>query len=434
MQIVQIINDALFFSLLSLGLVQLSATYFRMCGLSFVGSHWGWGYTLGMICFGLGVIGLYSVSLAEQWYLLLFPLLLMPLAIGLLMTAGGGIDPPRHPDTLFEPTHPAHAGCQAIIIPDGKQMIPAYLLYPPQIKEQGLTGFSGGAVCIVPGAGDNKIGFKWRIVTKLLQAGLMVLSFDLPGHGDYHDVPLRYPDCLTTIPAVLEFLHGQPGVKKIGLLGISLGGAIAINSLVEYQADLTHYPDALVIVGTPTQLIFNKRIYYQEIWNTYRAPILSIFQESNYRQILQSMSAGKYRSPHTAADLFDLLKPLVRIKQLSPQLPILLSYGGRDGIAPIQMGQILQNAAPQAELLISPYASHVALTLINSTNDQVVTWLQQRLVEDGGLEDGRMEGLRMEDGGLEDGGLRMEDGGLRMEDGGWRVEDRGWRMEDEHNH
>jgi pimeloyl-ACP methyl ester carboxylesterase len=267
-------------------------------------------------------------------------------------------------------------------IPDGDYLMPGFLLTPPLEGEM-------GAVLLVHGAGDTKTSYKWRLVQALLAEGLMVLTIDLPGHGDYRHRLLTYPDCLSAIPAAIQFLREQPGVRRVGLAGISLGSVMAIKSLIQ-SSDLTGFlnlsglpsaqVDAFVALETPIELKYSRALYYREMWNAYRAPVLSLFREITVKQLRQSWFTGGYRSRHNTAELIALLKPVESIAHLKHR-PILIVYGGRDNIAPRAAALALKQAAPQAMLLESKRASHVTLTLISEVNRQVARWLREKLTD-----------------------------------------------------
>ena len=350
--------------LITLGVGQILSTGLALRGASLVGAS-RWGYVVGAALMLSGALILpWSV-----WVLLWTPVVGV-LVLLILLAGGSYIKPPPHPDKLFSPTHPAHCGCQFVQIPDGDNQIPGVLLTPP------TKSINGAAVCIVPGAGDTKTSFKWRLVQALLAQGLTVLSIDLPGHGDYRHRPLIYPDCLSTIPAAVQFLRTQPGITRVGLLGISLGGAMSIRVLAEQSHPLV---EALVIAATPTKLTLNRKVFYREMWQTYYgSPAMPLLKEMSVRQIRESWRSMGYRSTHPADALIDLLNPLERIGHLQ-HLPILLVYSRRDTVAPPTHAQQLKQAAPQADLIQVKKASHVMLTLMPEVNRQIAGWLKDCL-------------------------------------------------------
>lgn len=357
--------------LLTLGITQFSATYGQLWAASWVGSNrlLGYGVAGGLMVCGAVIL---SRQLPVAWWVVLgLTLLLAPVSLGFSLLAGSLIAPPPHPDRLFETTHPVHGGCQRVAIPDGEHQIPGLLMTP-------LTAYHA-AVCIIPGAGDSKTYFKWRLVEALLAQGFLVLTIDPPGHGDDNQRPMSYPTCLTIVPATIRFLRRQAGVRRVGLLGISLGGALTINALADCSP--TCRVEALVIIGTPTHLIFDRRVYYREIWQTIRAPTLSLLREISLRQIRQSWLAGRFHSLHSVTTLFELFNPLENITHLPVNQSILLIYGQRDTIAPPWMGRELHQAVPTAKLVESKKASHLTLTLLEETNQQVAEWLTKTLGE-----------------------------------------------------
>jgi pimeloyl-ACP methyl ester carboxylesterase len=388
-------QGALAVFLITLGLGQFISTWQGWRAASLVGSRRLAGYGLGLLLLLAG-----AVLLPHSWWVLGWTLPAALLALLLLLLAGSYIDPPLHPDRLFEADHPAHGSCRRVQIPDGEYLMPGYLLTPPDPPHPPLRG----GVLVIHGAGDTKTSYKWRLVQALLAEGLSVLTIDLPGHGDYRMRPLAYPDCLSAIPAALRFLRAQPGIERVGLVGISLGSALAIASLAQVSVLRSPEPhpategsveglseglsegcaldiDALIALETPVALKYSRGLRYGEMWHAYRAPVLSLWREVSVRQLRQSWFTGGYVSRHkNTAEVIELLNPLENIAHLG-QAPILLVHGGRDSIAPLAAGRALQQAAPQASLIEVKGASHVTLTLMMEVNRQVAQWVRERVVD-----------------------------------------------------
>lgn len=377
---------AVFF--ISLGLGQLISTQQGWRAASLVGQRRLAGYGLSLLLIVAG-----ALLLPNSWLVLGWTLPAVPLALMLLLLAGSYLDPPPHPDCLFEPDHPAHSSCLRVQIPDGEYWMPGYWLAPPYSSplEGGMGG--EGAVLVVHGAGDTKTSYKWRLVQALLTEELAVLTIDLPGHGDYRQRPLAYPDCLSAIPAALRFLREQVGIKRVGLVGISLGSALAMASLAQTVEDpegftkslgsIREQVDALAALETPISLQYSRAMYYREMWHAYRAPVLSLWREVSAKQLRQSWFTGGYVSWHkNTGEVIELLNPLGNIAKLG-QMPILLVHGGRDSIAPVAAGRALQQAAPQAALIEVKGASHVTLTLMTEVNRQVARWVREKLEDRG---------------------------------------------------
>ncbi len=377
--------------LITLGLGQLVSTYLRLRGVSLTGSSRFVGYSLALLLVTVG-----GLILPGDWTTLWLVPLAGVLTVLLLLWGGSVIAPPPDPNRLFRPGHSAHADCQRVEIPDGEHLMPGFLLYPPD--PPALLGTTknpcsedpadrqarklGPTVLIVPGAGDTKISFKWRLVEALLAAGLTVLTIDPPGHGDYRRRPMAFPDCLSAIPAAIAFLQGQPGLTHIGLLGISLGGALTLRSLAAMVAKTSQSNSpvaALVVIATPTHLNYSRSLFYQELWGTiFGGPSLSLLREMSFKQVRQSWYTGGYRSRHTTTELITRLNPLKSIEKLAG-IPTLLVYSRRDRVSPPSMAVAMQRAAPWATEINSRQASHVMLTLIPEINRQIAGWLKAQL-------------------------------------------------------
>lgn len=360
MSIAQSIAAAFF---ITLGVGQLIGTYWRLSGVSLVGSNRWTGYTLALLLIGVGAVFLPNTPAVVLWVLLIAPLVFVILAVG-----GSLIFPPTPMDALFEPTHPAHSGCRRIQIDDGEHQIPGFLLTPPD-----YVADSGGAVCLFHGLGDTKNAFKWRLVRSFLDHGLSVLTIDLPGHGEQLERPLAYPDALSSVSASLRYLHNQAGFQSVGVIGISLGGALAINALAQ-QKELLNFVTSVVVIGTPVKVRYTDALYYKEVWNTYfGTPVLSLLRETSVKQIWDKWEPGMFNIEQSIDELFDLLDPLRNIEKLR-QVPILLIYSRLDSVAPLSHGTQMQQAVPHATLVKLNHVSHVMLTLLPRINDKIARW------------------------------------------------------------
>jgi len=352
--------------LITLGVGQLVAAHWGLRAASLVGPNRWIGSGAGLLFLGLGML-LLPLALP----VLLWAPVVGPLAVAVLLLGGAYIFPPSHPDGLFASNHPAHGGCWPVQIPDGDDLMPAFWLLPP---DNGSV--ARAAVAIIPGAGDNKVWFKWRLVRTLLGRGLAVLTIDPPGHGDYRHRPLAYPACRSAVGAAVRFMREQPGIERVGLVGISLGGALALDALAAQEKVGSPWVDGLVVLETPTHLNYSDTLFYRELWNTLQgAPVLSLLREISLKQVIDSWHTGGYRSLHPLAELFELLNPVESIGQLRG-LPLLLVYSQRDRVASPEQARAMWQAAPHASFLMAERASHVTLSLIPEVNREIATWLQ----------------------------------------------------------
>jgi hypothetical protein len=174
------INSLLSVFFITLGVGQIIATAGQLRGLSLVGNRRITGYGLGIFLLLLG-----AFMLPVSWAVLGWALLAGPMALGVLLLGGSYVSPPPDPNQLFSSSHSRHGGCRPVEIPDGDAFIPGLLLLPE---------FPAGdhpAVCLVSGAGAHKTFFTWRLVRALLDQGFVVLTIDMPGHGDYRSQTLQ---------------------------------------------------------------------------------------------------------------------------------------------------------------------------------------------------------------------------------------------------
>lgn len=344
--------------LLVLGLLQLLVSYKGLHGVSLTGPY-GWlGYMVGGILFLAG-----AFLLPGAFWVLLLVLPASALALVCLVIAGSLAGRNLDPVRFLRPGDWPEGSCQAIYISNGALAIPGLFITPPTP--------SGAAICLAHGSGDNKTAFKWRLIGALLGQGLSVLTIDLAGHGQ-NLAAQRWPDCTLEIPAALAWLRDQPGVARVGLLGISMGGALSAH------AALAARPDALALCETPISFHFRKAMVRREILNTLRSPVLGLMREITAWHIWRIWDTGRGQREIALSDLIRRLDVPGQVAQLG--CPLHLVYGGRDDIAPPHHGRRLCQAARGAcQLTIVPGASHLTLLLMPQTTQTLADWFARNL-------------------------------------------------------
>jgi pimeloyl-ACP methyl ester carboxylesterase len=347
-------------SLLILGLMQLAAACMDLRGVSLTGSRRWLGYLVSVALFATGVYLLPTT-------LLVFVMILPASALALtsLLTVGSLAGRHLDPTRFLRPGDWPEGHCQAVHIPNGERLIPGLLITPPAP--------TGGAVCLVHGSGDNKTAFKWRLIGALLSRGLTVLTIDLAGHGE-NRTPQRWPDCTTEIPAALAWLRARPGVDRVGLLGVSMGGALSAHAAV------TARPDALALCETPVAFHYTRRMVRREVWHTLRSPALDLMRETTAWQIWQTWHTEQGKREIALSDLIQRLDVPGHIARVS--CPLHLVYGQRDGIAPLRRhGEYLyQTATGPSQLTVVPSASHLTLILLPQTTCTLANWFAEYLI------------------------------------------------------
>jgi pimeloyl-ACP methyl ester carboxylesterase len=344
--------------LLILGLLQLLASYQGLRGASLTGRYRWLGFLVGGILF-LG--GAFLVS-GTVWALI-FVLPASVLALVCLVAVGSLVGRDLDSGRFLCPGDWTEGSCRAVHIPNEGRVIPGLLVTPPVRTD--------AAVCLVHGSGDNKTAFKWRLVGALLSRGLTILTIDLAGHGE-NQAPQRWPDCTTEIPAALAWLRDRPDVMRVGLLGISMGGALSAHAAVAAE------PDALALCETPISFHFRKSTVWRETWNTLRSSVLDLMREVTAWQIWRTWGAGRVESEISLSDLIRRLDVPGQIGQLT--CPLHLVFGQRDDIAPPEHGRRLHQVANTlTQLTVVTGASHLTLILLPQTTNTLADWFAEHL-------------------------------------------------------
>jgi pimeloyl-ACP methyl ester carboxylesterase len=344
--------------LLILGLMQLAASRLGLCGLSLTGRRRRLGYLVGAVLF---VAGVWLLPATPWVFAALLPAggLALAVLVSLGSLAGRELDPAR----FLRPGDWPEARCRAVQIPHGENAIPGLLITPWDAGQ--------AAVCLVHGSGDNKTAFKWRLIRALLRRGLAVLTIDLAGHGENQAVQ-RWPDCTAEIPAALCWLRQALGMRGVGLLGVSMGGALSAHAAAAAR------PDALAICEAPISFRFTRRMVRREVWRLLCSPILDMLGETTWWQIRRIWDTGRGQREIALAELIERLDVPGQVARLS--CPLHLVYGQCDDIAPPEHGLRLREAAAgPVRLTMVPRASHLALTLMPETGDVLADWFAEQL-------------------------------------------------------
>jgi pimeloyl-ACP methyl ester carboxylesterase len=352
--------------LLILGLMQLVSAHFGLRGASLTGS-WRWsGY---LVAGALVVAGAWAAPRSLWVFAALLPASLLALVClaGIGSWLGRNLDSAR----FLRPGEWPEGRCEAVRIPHGSGSIPGLLITPPAT--------TGGVVCLLHGSGDSKTAFKWRLIRELLGRGLAVLTIDLAGHGE-NEAPQRWPECTNEIPAALAWLRARPGVRRVGLLGISMGGALGA------QAAVAASLDAVALCETPISLEYSPALARREAWHTLRSPVLGVLSETTAWQIRRTWAIKQGRREIGIVDLIRLLDVPGQVAHLT--CPVLFVYAQRDDIAPPDHGRQLSQltTGPSRFVLVSG-ASHLTLILLPPAIQAIADWFVQYLASSGAAEE-----------------------------------------------
>lgn len=187
-------------------------------------------------------------------------------------------------------------------------------------------------VVLVHGSGGSRLSMKDELAI-LSNAGFSVLVYDQPGQGE-SDGPTSYgPQRREALKDAVHFLKSQPGVERVGALGLSYGGYDLI-----HVAASTAEIEAVAVGGTPGNLLAHSHYEYQGAFGL------------------------RFLGARLAMDLFDvpLTEPSAEqvVAQISPR-PILFLHGALDGAVPRRLMEGLHEAAHSPKLWIDlPHSGH----------------------------------------------------------------------------
>jgi pimeloyl-ACP methyl ester carboxylesterase len=367
--ILHIVRIYLGLAALFLGMMQARVAWRGLRGLSLTRGHRVLGSLLGVALIGGGLV------LAAARPLAVVALCALPAAVAamlLLAALSSWINRDLHPPDARMPGPDDPWTCERAWFSDGGLYTAALYLRPSRP--------SGAAVCWVHGTGDGKAHYKWSIARALTRRGIGVLTFDLPGHGE-HPRAFSLPGALTAVPAALDYLAGRPDVDagRVGLMGVSLGGALAIRALAE-AGPSGPGPAAVCLLQTPCALWLSLGLYAREALGVAALPALALFADTSVANLLQAYrSHPRARFAQPIEWIFDDLAPARYVAQL-PRVPLLFVYGRRDHVAPSHHGRRLYARARGAkEWQLVRGASHLSLIFAEETAQRVGEWFARRL-------------------------------------------------------
>ena len=357
--------------LICFGLVQWIAAFGEIRGLSVVGFLYRAGIALGFVSF---VSGVYLALAESALSLLLWLLPAFTLAAALSLLGGIFTAWTTNPARALMTPRPEDgytAADVSVLLPEigpDIQMPATWFAPAPQPAR--------GAVLLICGAGDSRLAFKWRLIRELLCAGLAVLTIDPPGHGDFRTAPMTKANALKAGRAALAWLRAQPGVARVAVCGMSLGGCQALN----LAADDPHV-SAVALICTPVRLdVVTRRTYVREIAALLLPRNLSLLREGSALMFWREWRSLKpawfgvslYR-------LIEELDTLAAARRLGRR-PLLIVHGTADAAVPASNARLIAEAAGgSASVILAPQATHVSLVLFPDEMRRLAEWLGQQV-------------------------------------------------------
>jgi pimeloyl-ACP methyl ester carboxylesterase len=270
------------------------------------------------------------------------------------------------PDSGYDALHVAMPVTPIVV--GGGHAIPATMFTPRRA--------SGAWVLLVCGAGDNRFAFKHVLIRALLARGLGVVSMDPPGHGEHLHTPTTYATVRHAARAASNWLHAQPGVRRVGALGISFGGCQAAGLTVD-DARIA----ALATIASPV------RLEPVTEWKRWREGLqllqprnIGLLRYSSPRQILAEwFSIGGARFGESLYDMiarFDMERTIAAVGAR----PTLFVHGTADiAVPPSNAHRLYSSAQPDKQLVLVRQASHISVVLYRTEMEQVAAWFLEKL-------------------------------------------------------
>ncbi|MBN1641029.1 MAG: alpha/beta fold hydrolase [Anaerolineae bacterium] len=353
------------------GFMQARVAWRGLWGLSLARHHRRLGYLVAVCLMALGVALAWGARVSWLDLAWIAALALLSAIVGLVLLSSL-VNLDRHPPDARHPAPSEPYSSEPVRFRDRDVDTPALLLTPERPN--------GGAVCWVHGTRDDKAQYKWAIARALARRGLTVLTFDVPGHGE-HPRPFSLPEALTAVPAALSYLAARPDVDpaRIGLLGVSLGGALSVRALAERDATAPTVR-AVCLLETPCAVHLGPLLYVREAIGTLTLQALQILRDCSAVNLMRrAFGQPRAHFPHSIGWVFDQLAPADHVGRLSG-IPLLLVYGGRDGVAPRSHGErLLAHALEPKAWHCVRAGSHLTLIFLDECAEVVASWFGEAL-------------------------------------------------------
>jgi pimeloyl-ACP methyl ester carboxylesterase len=299
--------------------------------------------------------------------------------VRVLSTTPVSLDPSK---ALLAPGAAAGYNVRDVSIPLGDHHTPGRL-FTPKVA-------TGASVIIAHGTTAEGAVPYYMWIRAMLEGGLTVLTFELDGHGG-NPRWLTCPAIEENVPAAIAFLRDQPGVDpdRVGLLGVSLGGACALNAAAA-DKDVK----AVVTVGSPYTLSIDEWGKLGEALGLFNPEIWPTYVEATPDTLLAFMQSHLRVGPEIAEENGDMLAPATRVavqaalRHLNPldsvmtagHAPLLVINGEWDFISPPwQAYDLYERAAGPKALAIVPRRNHFTIMISRTAVESTAAWFRRWL-------------------------------------------------------
>lgn len=224
-----------------------------------------------------------------------------------------------------------------------------------------------GTACLLLLHGLGVTGDSWQLqIPALLRAGFRVIAPDIRGFGRSAQLPPN--PAISAMAADIAALCAQLQIRAVPLVGISMGGTIALQTALDYPELVAR----LILVNTFACLRPASRRHWSHLLlrfflahlismrrqatlvaqNLFPGPDQEYLRQALIEQVLQA-NARSYRGVTRSLARFDVR---ARLKEL--QMPVLVISGEYDRTVPLDCQKQLALGIPNARHVIIPDAGH----------------------------------------------------------------------------
>lgn len=181
---------------------------------------------------------------------------------------------------------------------------------------------------ICPGFMMHKASKPFLMLSKRLSKDFDIITMDFRGHGKSKGTYTFTSREGRDLKAVIDY--AKPNYKWIGIIGFSLGAAVAINEIAKHK-----YADRLMVVSAPTE--------FERIENRFlnKDVIISTAKKIDWRM-------GNVRMGNP---LLRKTRPIDTVDKISP-IPILFVHGKKDAIVNENHSRSLYEKAKEPKRLV----------------------------------------------------------------------------------
>lgn len=215
-----------------------------------------------------------------------------------------------------------------------------------------------GTILVCHGVGANKSHIL-PVALMFQSGGYNVYQFDFRNHGDSDKTPISYGyKERKDIKAIIKFIKSR-GVNKLGLYGLSMGGAIVLLSTPENSEVQAVIADS-AYASVERVLKYRVHFIYPEPLVNFETNLIEFYVKLLYNVPIQEIEPIK-------------VVPVIKV-------PKLFILGDKDkNITPDNGYDLYKNASQPKELLVIKGANHIQTIYSSGYKDKILEFMNKYL-------------------------------------------------------